>query len=70
MFIADHWQSFEVLDTGDGEKEVEQALLASGEYLRADVFKAAHTLRHQTAAYKLECVGRFQYLGRYRYQTT
>ena len=20
MFIADHWQSFEVLDTGDGEK--------------------------------------------------
>ena len=30
------------LDTGDGEKEVEQALLASGEYLRADVFKAAH----------------------------
>ena len=34
--------SFSFLDTGDAEKEVEQALLESGAKLSATVFKAAH----------------------------
>ena len=37
---------FRFLDTGDGEKEAEQALLASGQDLSADVFKAAHHGSH------------------------
>jgi len=39
MFTAGE---FRFLDTGDGEKEVEQALLDSGADLSAAVFKAAH----------------------------